>query len=454
MTSATTHLDEPALGVVGARRTTAIAAVLAAMTIAVLDAGMANMALPSIGRALDIAPANAIFVITAYQAGLITALLPLGALGERFGHRPVFTASVAVFAVASACSATSQCLSWLIVARFVQGLGGAGIMALGVALLRFSVPEARLGAAIGWNAMTVALASAAAPSVGAIVLSLGEWRWLFAVNLPIAALTLAATRALPASPRTTAALDGVSMGLNAMMFAALILAAQTATTSPRQAVALLGLAGLACVILVRREAPKRAPFLPLDLLRGESFRLSVIASVCCFTAQAAGLMALPFLLQHELRLPTLTAGLYLTAWPLSVAVAASVAGRLADRIPTAWLCGLGGAALAVGLAGCGFWATATQPLTLLPFISIGGLGFGLFQSPNNRNMFLSAPAERSGAAGGMQGTARVSGQTLGALLMTSLFSVMALGTALPASFAIAAALALTAGAVSLLRILT
>lgn len=436
---------------VGPRRAVAIATVLGAMTLAVLDAGMTNLALPRLAEAFGLAPAHAILVVTAYQAGLLMALLPLGALGERYGHRRIFRLSVAAFGAASAAAALAPDFLWLVTARFVQGLGGAGIMALGMALLRFTVAGDGLGRAISWNALNVALASAAAPSLGALVLAVADWRWLFAIGLPIATGALIGSWALPTSPRNGASLDLGSMGLSACMFATLIAAAQTAPTAPPLAATLLGAALLALSLLVRREAPKAAPLFPLDLLRSESFRLSAIASVCCFAGQTAGLVALPFLLQHELCQTALAAGLCLTVWPLGVAVAAAVSGRFADRWPGGWLCGVGGATLATGLAGC---AVATQTAVIVPAIALAGLGFGIFQSPNNRNLFLSAPAHRSGAAGGLQGTARVTGQTAGALMVTLLFGQFALAPALTTGFAAAAALALAAGVVSLLRILT
>ena len=431
----------------GPRRAMAIATVLAAMMLAVLDAGMATLALPSLAQAFDVPPERAIMMVVAYQAGLVMALLPSGAMGERYGHRRVFALSVAVFATASAAAALAPDLPWLIAARFVQGLGGAGVMALGMALLRFAVPKDQFGRAIGWNALNVALASAAAPSLGALVLAAADWRWLFLINLPIAVLALLGARALPMSPRSEAPLDTVSVGLNAFLFAAPIAAAQAAT-APGLAAPLLAVAVIALVLLVRREAPKAAPLLPLDLLRSGSFRLSAAASVCCFTAQTAGLVALPFLLQHQLRQTPLAAGVCITAWPLSVAFAAAVSGWLADRTRGAWLCAAGGALLAAGLAAC---AIAAQVSTIVPAIALAGLGFGLFQSPNNRNLFLSAPAHRSGAAGGMQGTARVSGQAAGALMMAILFGRLGVAAALPLGFAAAAGLALVAGVLSLRR---
>lgn len=434
------------------RRKIAIAAVLSAMSLVVLDAGMANVALPTMARSLHATPAMAVLVITAYQTALLMALLPCAALGEWLGYRRVFAWGVVVFTAASALCALSPSLPWLVVARFIQGLGGAAVMALGVALLRCSVPKRMLGAAIGWNALTVALSSAASPAIGALILSGMDWPWLYLVNLPLGAMALLATRALPTAGGTAHGIDALSVAQNGGAFALLVVGAELLPRAPLAAALLLAAAALTLAALVRRELPKDAPLIPLDLLRQRSFRLSVIASACCFTGQAAGMVALPFYLQHGFGLSPLTAGLYMTPWPLSVAAAATVTGRLADRVSTAWLCTFGGACLALGLAAAALWPLHGDPRLLILFAIVCGLGFGLFQVPNNRNMFLSAPRERSGAAGGMQGAARLTGQTAGAVLMTLLFTMASINAAPRIGLGIAAALTLAAGMVSASRV--
>jgi len=139
----------PSTGAVGEglpqpRRTVAIASVLAAMVLVVLDAAIANVALPTIARSLQVTPAMSVWVMTSYQTALVMALLPCAALGEALGHRRVFAAGVALFTVASLLCALSPSLPLLVAARFLQGLGGAAVMALGVALLRFVVPQQQL----------------------------------------------------------------------------------------------------------------------------------------------------------------------------------------------------------------------------------------------------------------------------------------------------------------------
>ncbi len=333
----------------------AIASVLAAMVLVVLDAAIANVALPTIAGSLRVTPAMSVWIITAYQAALVMALLPSAALGESLGYRRVFTAGVALFTVASGLCALSPSLPWLVAARFVQGLGGAAVMSLGVALLRFVVPPQQLGAAIGWNALAVALASAAGPTIGAAILSGASWPWLFAVNLPLGLLVLLASRALPQVDGTAQRLDMFSVVLNAGIFAALVVGAELLPTKPALAVALIAVAILAMAVLVRRERAKDVPLIPLDLLRKHSFRISVIASVLCFAGVAAALVSLPFYLQHGLGQDPWMTGLYMTPWPLTVAVAAPLAGRLANRVSTAWLCAAGGAVLAIGLAATALW---------------------------------------------------------------------------------------------------
>jgi DHA2 family multidrug resistance protein-like MFS transporter len=433
------------------RRTLAIASVLISMVLVVLDAAIANVALPSIGLSLHVTPAMSVWIITAYQTALLMALLPCAALGESLGYRRVFTAGVALFIGASALCASAPSLGWLVAARFLQGLGGAGVMALGIALLRSVVPSAKLGAAIGWNAISVALSSAAGPGIGAAILSGAGWPWLFAVNVPLGVLVLVATRALPSASGTARPMDWFSVTLNIGVFTSLIIGSELLPTVPVLGSALFVGSAMMLVTLVRREGPKEAPLIPLDLLRSDSFRNSVIASICCFTGVAAAMVALPFYLQHGLKQSAWMTGLYMTPWPLTAAVAAPLAGRLANRVSTAWLCLAGGVCLSIALVTAALWPLQEQPFPLAVFTILGGFGFGFFQVPNNRNMFLAAPVERSGAAGGMQGTARLAGQTSGAIIMTLLFTMASDDAAPRIGLGIAGVFTLTAGLVSILR---
>lgn len=433
------------------RRSIAIASVLAAMVLVVLNTTFASVALPTIASSLDVTPAISIWIIIAYQTGLLMALLPCAALGESLGYRRVFTLGVALFMVATLLCSLAPSLPWLIAARFAQGLGGAAVMALGIALFRSVVPYKQLGAAIGWNAIAVALSSAAGPAIGAVILSVSNWPWLFAVQVPLGVLVLLATRALPDSTGTAHRIDLVGIALNAGAFASLIIAAEFFTTRPALAAILVAISGTQLAVLVKRESPKKAPLIPLDLLRSKSFSVSVIASACCFAGQTAGMIALPFYLHNGFGQSALLIGLYMIPWPLTVAIVAPYAGRLASNWSTASLCFVGGSCLATGLGAASLWPLGGNPFLLVPFTILCGLGFGIFNVANNRNMFLAAPVERSGAAGGMQGTARLLGQTAGAVIMTLLFTLSSVEAAPQVGLGVGASLTLIAALVSALQ---
>lgn len=435
------------------QRLIAAAAVIAAIVLAVLDGAIANVALPTISETLNVSPSASIWIVTSYQMSLVISLLPCAALGESYGYRRVFTGGVILFTLASALCAVSPNLGWLIAARFLQGFGGAAIMSLLAALLRLTYPPKMLGTAIGWNALAVALSSAAGPTIGAAILTVANWPWLFAVNIPVGLLVLAASRYLPPHKGTGRSVDLFSVALNAGFFAPLVVGVDSLTTRPVLAMTLLAIAATSLVLLIRRELPRAAPLIPLDLLRGLPFRISVIASICCFTAQAVSYVALPFYLQHGLKQAAFSTGLFMTPWPLTVAFAAPISGKLANRVPTGLLCAGGGICFAVGLVLCAIWPFQTWGLApFVVFAMICGLGFGFFQTPNNRNMLLSAPHSRIGAAGGMQSTARLTGQTIGAVIMALLFTLAPSDIAPRIGLAIAAVLALAGGLVSAMRI--
>lgn len=165
------------------------------------------------------------------------------------------------------------------------------------------------------------------------------------------------------------------MALNVGALASLVVGAEVLITAPAIAAVRLAAAALGLTILVRREKRSETPLIPLDLLRANSFRTSVIASMCCFAGVTMGLLALPFHLQHGLGRDTLTTGLYMTAWPLTVAIVAPLAGRLANRVATGRVCAAGG----VGLAVAALWPLEGDPLPRVALTMLCGLGSASFR---------------------------------------------------------------------------
>jgi MFS transporter, DHA2 family, multidrug resistance protein len=428
-------------------------AIWLALTMAVLDGAIANVALPTIARELSAAPDQSIWVVNGFQLAVVVSLLPLAALGEMIGYRRVFLTGVVVFTAASLACALADSLPTLIFTRVVQGLGAAGIMSVNGALLRFSYPHGLLGRGVGLNALVVSAAAAFGPTVASGILALGPWEWLFAVNVPIGIVALLVGRAaLPISP-TAGKLDLPSTLLNVATFGLCFtgIDALTSGGDPWLGAGELVLAVLTGLTLISRSRVQPRPLVPIDLLRNKIFALSVVTSIASFAAQMLAFVSLPFYLQGVLHRSQVETGLLMTPWPLAAGVAATVAGRLADRFPAAILSGAGLAALALGLLSLALLPADSASIAVAWRMAVCGLGFGFFQSLNNRTMLSSAPMERSGAAGGMLATARLTGQTLGATFAAISFRFAS--QAEPVALGVAALFAAGAAVASVSRLL-
>jgi DHA2 family multidrug resistance protein-like MFS transporter len=448
-TAALPHAD----GLPVPRRYWAIGAIVLAITMSVLDSTIVNVALPSLAHDFRTTDAASIWVINSYQVAILIALLPLASLGEIVGYKRISQCGLGVFTVASLACALAPNLATLSLARVVQGLGAAGIMSVNSALVRFTYPHRMLGRAIGINAFAVAVAAAIGPTIAAAILAIAQWRWLFAVNVPIGIVTLLiAVYALPDTERSSRRLNYAGVALQAGAFASLIGGVQSLA---HDAMTPLGFAEIAAgcvlaVILWRHEIDRDAPLIPFDLLRLRLFSLSVATSICSFMAQTVALIALPFEIQRVGHSAAAT-GLLMTPWPVGVALAAPIAGRLADRYPAGILGSLGLIAMAAGLTFLALFPPHGTPADLIWRMALCGLGFGFFQAPNNRTLISSAPRARAGAAGGMLATARLLGQSVGAAGVAILFRAFP-GTGSNLALAVAAGISLTGAAVSVSRL--
>jgi MFS transporter, DHA2 family, multidrug resistance protein len=404
----------------------AILTIALGLTLAVLDGAIANVALPTIAHDVNASPSASIWVVNAYQLAVTISLLPLASLGEIYGYRRIYQGGLVVFTIASLCCALSSSLITLTMARVIQGFGAAGIMSVNGALVRFIYPRRWIGRGVGLNATIGSIASALGPTVAAGILSVATWPYLFAVNIPLGLIAIPiAVWHLPVTPTSGVKFDIGSAVLSALTFGLLITA--IAGLGHGEGLGDVGaelflVVGM-IMVLVARQMARSAPLLPIDLLRIPMFAMSVATSVCGFVAQAMALVALPFLFENNLGFNAVETGLLLTPWPLTVAVIGPISGRLADRYPVGILSGSGLAVLSGGLLLLAFLPAHPTPVDIIWRMTICGLGFGFFNTPNNRAILTTAPPARTGGASGMQATARLLGQTLGAALVALLFGV-------------------------------
>jgi MFS transporter, DHA2 family, multidrug resistance protein len=449
-----TTIVEHADGLPQPQRNWAILTIGLGLIMAVIDGAIANVALPTIAESLNASPAFSIWIVNGYQLAITISLLPLASLGEIIGYRRVYLAGLLLFTLASLLCALSHTLLLLTVARIVQGFGAAGILSVNAALVRFTYPRAQLGRGIGVNALVVAISAAVGPTVAAAILAVGTWPYLFAINVPLGIVALAlGWRTLPHTLPAVHAFDWSSAALSAITFGLGIAAIDNVGHGETLLYCLseFAIASAAGLLLLLRQTRMASPLLPVDLLRIPIFALSITTSIASFCGQMLAFVSLPFYLQSQFGYTAVQMGLLMTPWPIAVAFAAPLAGRLVERYPAGLLGGVGLALFAAGLGSLALLPANPTIFDVVWRMALAGAGFGLFQIPNNRTMIAAAPRERSGGASGMLGTARLLGQTMGAALV-ALFLARYPADGTQISLTVGVGFALLGAAFSMLRL--
>ena len=383
----------PQDGLPAPRRYWAAATVMTGISLSVLDTTIANVALPTIAADLQSSPAQAVWVVNAYNLAVVTMLLPLSALAERIGFRRMFTFGLVLFTLASLGCALAGTLVQLTLARvFQEGRGHADVPVRG--LVRNIYPLKMLGRGISINATTVAVMSVLGPTIGSAILSVAPWPWIFAVNLPVCVLAMLGLRHLPEVPRNNVAFDGISALLSMATLGVFISGVDMMGADLLRGIGLVAIAAVLGIVLMRRASGQTAPLVPVDLLRIRPLAYAVAASACTFAAQMASYVSLPFYFQQVLGRPYLEVGMLMGAWPVGTALVAPLAGRLSDRYSPATMSGIGAATMVAGM----LWLALLPACVQCPILAgmfVAGLGFGFFQTPNNRAMLSAAPRARS-----------------------------------------------------------
>lgn len=407
------------------RRYWAILVQLTAIVMSVLDASIANVALPTIARELNATPADAVWVVNAYNVTLLVTMLPLSALSERVGIRRVFVVGLMIFTVASLLCALANSLLALTAARVLQGIGAAATMSVMAGLMRHIYPLPLLGRGIGLNAMIVGAAGAMGPTASSAILSVAEWPWLFAINVPIGLIALTGIRFLPDSQRVKTRFDGWSALLSGIMLTLMVIGLDRLVVNTGYSLVAIVIAFVLGFVILRRMRQQANPLWPIDLFTIRPFSYGLTAWLFLFASQAAVFVALPFYFQTAYGRGQVEVGLLMTAWPIFAVFVAPIAGRLADKHPSGILCSAGAGVMAAGLVLLLLLPADVSNVWIVAVMAISGTGYGFFHSPNNRSMLSSVPIQRSGAAGGMQGTTRTFGQSVGAALVAISFGISA-----------------------------
>jgi EmrB/QacA subfamily drug resistance transporter len=400
---------EPAAGLVlhSARGRVALVATVAASGMASLDATVVNVALPHIGADFHASISTLQWVLNGYLLSLASLILLGGALGDRFGRRKVFVVGTLWFAVASLLCAVAPDVHVLIVARVLQGVGGALLTPGSLAILQASFRERDRAAAVGaWSGLG-GVAGALGPFIGGGLVDGPGWRWAFLINVPVAALAIGcALRAVPETrdPDAVRGLDLTGAG-----FAVGVLASSTwafTEAGPRgwtdgTVLAACGVAVVSGIAFVWRMLHTRDPLVPPALFRNRTFTVMNLATLLLY----AGLSVSFFLVTYELQVASgwsaLQAGVALLPTTILMLLLSARSGALTQRIGPRLQ-------LTVGplLAGAGLLLLArigphaSWVTDVLPGSVVFGVGLVTFVAPLTATvMATSDPAHLSVASG-------------------------------------------------------
>ncbi len=416
-----------------------VAATVLGTGIAVLDSTVVGIALPSIGRDFHGGVGTLQWVVTGYALTLAAFLLLGGSLGDRYGRKRVFSVGVVWFAVASACCGVAPSAGLLIAARVVQGVGGALLAPASLAILQASFrPEDRARTIGAWSGMS-GVAAAAGPLVGGYLIAVGSWRWVFYINLPVAAAVLAITaRHVPETRDETSAgrIDTVGAALAVVFLAGLtygLIEAPTRGWSSPAVVGSLAVAAVAAPAFLVVEHRRAHPMLPLRLFRSRQFSGANAVTFAVYGALGGALFLLPVELQIVKHYSPLESGLALLPLTLVMLTLSARSGQLSVRIGPRLQMTAGPLIVGAGLA---LLTRATNPgsywTQVFPAVLLFAFGLAVTVAPLTATAMGAAPAEHSGIASAVNNVvARAAGLFAVAVLplLAGLTGAAALGAA-------------------------
>ena len=409
--------------------------------LAFLDVTIVNVAFPAIEHDFDEASRSGLsWVLNAYNVAFAATLLPAGQLADRVGSARAFAAGLLAFTAASAACAAAPSAEALVAARIVQAVGAGVMIPASLALVLAEFPPERRASAVALYGAAAGLASGLGPSLGGVLVEASSWRWVFLVNVPIgAAALIAATRILPAArPEPSRARPDVTgAALLALAASLLALAIVQGERWGWGGARVLGaaVAGAALLALALRRARRHpAPALPLDLLGVRAVAAANAGTLLFATAFYAAILCNVLFVTSVWGYSLLEAGLAVTPSPLTGAILAGPAGKLAERIGPRPVIGAGLALFALGLAWYRF-EVGTEPAFAaewLPGALLYGAGVGLAFPTFGVAAVAGLPARRYATGSALNSVARQFGAVLGVAVL-----VAVVGTPGPADAAAA-----------------
>jgi EmrB/QacA subfamily drug resistance transporter len=391
-----------------------------------LDVTIVNVALPDIQQSLHSSFSDLQWVVDAYALTLASLLLTAGSLADLFGRRLLFTIGLVLFTVGSLFCGLAQSSEWLILARAGQGIGGAIMFSTSLALLAQAFQGRDRGVAFGiWGSIT-GVAVAVGPVIGGILTSGLSWKWIFFVNIPVGAIAVAVTILRVEESRQAGARRPDWVGFVVFTAAlislvyALIRSSEKGWTETGVVVLFVIAAVLLVVFLIQEQRSERAMF-DLALFRNHTFDGGAIAAFGLSASLFALLLYVVLYLQDGKGYSALGTGVRLLVISAGLMVAATVSGRLTQKVPVRFLIGPGLALVGVGLLLMARLDASSSWTVLVPGFIVAGIGAGLVNPPLASTAVGVVEPRRAGMASGINSTFRQVGISTGVAALGSIF---------------------------------
>ena len=391
-------------------RTAALAALLAAEAMNVLDATITQVAAPAMHATLGGAASDMQWFGAAYTLPFAVLLITGGRLGDLLGRRRVFLAGVAGFALASVCCAVAPGTAVLITARTVQGAAAALVIPQTFGLVKAMFTGPALAAALGWNGPVVGLSAVSGPLVGAALTDLVAWRVAFLVNVPISVAVLVAGRLLPEDRAT----HPVRLDVQGTLLVSLGAGLVVYPLITRWHWGLFAAGAAVLVVFGLHQRVRRHPLVEPSLFGNRGFPAALVTSTLFFAVMNGLMLVVVLHLQLDEGRGVLASGLALLPWSGGLAVSSYVAGRWLVPRYGPWIAFVGLALLLTGVL-----AVITGPLPVA--LGVGGLGLGLFTVPFFTTALSRVRPHETGSAAGLLNAVQQLGTTLGIAVLGTVF---------------------------------
>ncbi len=398
-----------------------------ALFMVALDNLVVTTALPVIKVDLGASLSALEWMVNAYTLTFAVLLLTGAALGDRFGRRRMFIVGLVIFTAGSAAAALAPSSDVLIIARAIQGVGGAFVTPLSLTILSGAVPPERRAVALGAWGGVAGLAIAIGPLVGGAIAEGVNWHWIFWLNVPIGIVAIIlSTFRLEESYGPDGALDLLGLGLvSGGLFALVwgVIHGNELGWGDSQILIALAIGAILMTLFLVWESRTKSPMLPLRFFRSRGFSAANVVSFLMYFGVFGAVFLLVQFFQIVQGLSPFQSGLRTLPWTAMPAIVAPIAGVLAGRIGGRPILVAGMVALAAGLA----WiAAVTTPTVaypvLVPGFVLAGIGMGLFFAPIANVVLSSVDRIEEGQASGATNTIREIGGVFGVAVLASVFS--------------------------------